>query len=82
MSFTSNIKDAVQENVNKAKAMHELDNLTLDTKKVILQMPDSTKVMDQAAAETWNVAQADQPWMKYALWGAAAFLIYKFVLKK
>lgn len=86
MSFTSNIQAAVQKSVDDAKkhqAANDLDSsrLTLDTKQV-LAPGDMTNVLDQAAAESWNVTTAETPWMTYALYGAAAYLVWKLVFKK
>ena len=64
-------------------AADSLDNLTIT--KVDTMLPgdmDMTSVMDQAAAESWDAAVPTSPYLKYALYAAAAYAIYKFVLKK
>tara|TARA_R110002110_G_scaffold349379_2_gene559554 strand:- start:559 stop:810 length:252 start_codon:yes stop_codon:yes gene_type:complete len=64
-------------------AAHNLDNVTLTATKIDTMLPgELTEVMDQAAAQSWDAGTETAPWMKYALYGAAAYFIYKFVLKK
>ena len=38
-----------------------------------------TDLMNASAVQTWD---NNTPWLKYAMWGAGAWLIWKYVLKK
>lgn len=70
--------------IDKAKlnAGNSLDNVTLTAKQVDVMAPgEYTDVMDRAATETWTNGAMSQPWMKYALYGAAAFFLWKFLKK-
>jgi len=67
----------------KAELANGLENLDLKAVKITDLSPTEYKgTLDVAAAKTWDAAPGQMPWMKYALWGAAAYLVYKFVLKK
>lgn len=49
----------------------------LDLSKLTPQM--ETDLMNASAVQTWD---NNTPWLKYAMWGAGAWLIWKYVLKK
>jgi len=79
---TSKLNAGEMSRATTAKAS-DLDNLTLTATKVDTMIPgDLTNVMDQAAAQSWSGGADSSSWMKYALYGVAAYAFYKFVLKK
>ena len=81
---TTNMKPGEMRSATTTAA-DSLDNLSITATKVDTMVPgdmDMTSVMDQAAAESWDAAVPTSPYLKYALYAAAAYAIYKFVLKK